>query len=329
MWADQKKFLALALLVVAFMGGCIPSPLPRPAEHTATPIPPGGPSGLECPSFTAFGGLPIPLPIPVPVPGADVQGSPSPVSSLARAMDEALRRAFQQAALRPQYVCFFEIRIEGQSGAFAVYQFSAELGPEAGNRLAEALRGQGIRVGEPGTLTSPGGSILWMELGFPDGAGGGLLGMRNMIWAWVAPEVRGAVEETPEPTSYAPPPPAPTEAPPTVQPAGLAQDADAALRPALEKALGVRLNLTDFAAIGGAGTLVFLTYRPEGTFSLADRGDRLQQELTRVGLSISAIMVSEDEIGIFIQGGRLGDRIVNTGTISVKLDSVGVTLEFP
>ncbi|WP_376792421.1 hypothetical protein [Thermoflexus sp.] len=86
---------------------------------------------------------------------------------------------------------------------------------------------------------------------------------------------------------------------------------------------------TEFTTLtSGAGAQVFLPYRPEGAFSLADLGDRLQQELTRVGLSIAATMVAEDHIGIIVQEGRLGNRSVSGGTIEIQLDSVGVML-FP
>lgn len=299
-------------------GGGAPQPTP-----TAT-RPQAGPAGLECPSFAAFGGLPIPLPAPIPVPGADVRGSPSPVSPLARAMDETLRSAFGSAGFpNPRRSCFFEIRVEERAGAFGIYEFPSPPGTDAGERLRAAL--QGLRVEATATtVTAPGGAMAMLELKYPDKSEGGLLLIGTMAWSWVAPSPEEATVPTVEASS--PPPPAleTPEAPPTVQPTGLAQEVDAVLRPALEGALETRLQLTDFAVVSmGAASQVHLQYHPEGTLALAGRGERLRQALGRIGLS--GVMTAETPEGltVVISEGKLADRSVQGG-ITIRADQVEV-----
>lgn len=157
------------------------------------------------------------------------------------------------------------------------------------------------------------------------------MGLQNMIWAW-ATERAGpieTVEPTQTPGTAPEPSPAPTEAPPTVQPVGLAQEVDAALRPALEKALGVQLALEDFATLTAGGAIqASLSYRPDRAIAYAERVDRLQSELTRVGLTIAATVSTPDQLTLAVQGGRLGNRVVAGGGINIRAEGVEVMLVF-
>lgn len=287
-----------------------PPPVPSPTEVST-------PSTLECPSFSAFGGLPIPLPAPVPLPGADVRGSPSPSSDLARRMDQILRQAFSGSGLAdPRRSCFFEVRAEGKTSVLGIYEFPSPPGADAGDRLKEALERQGVEA-ESMALTSPGGAMVWIGLKYPEGQVGGLLLMERMGWGWIMPaEAVPASPEAPEATEAIVPTPTagPTEAPPTVQPTGLAQEVDAVLRPALERALEVRLRMTDFMVLSmGETTQVNLTYAPEAAISLSGRGERLREELGRIGLSEISTVESPGGIVVSMNKGTVAGRSLQTG----------------
>lgn len=298
----------------------MPVPGPRPAP-TATP------SVEECPTFTAFGRLPVALPIPVPLPGPHVRGSPSPISPLARTMDRTLREAFRQVGLlNPRFSCFFEIQSEGRIGSFVVYDF-AEVTGAAMDGLADALRQGGVQVETPSKITSPAGSLLVMGLKYPDGSDGGLMLMGTVVWGWAVPAAE--VKPAPSPTPGPSPTPSrlePTATPTAVRLTGLAQTVDEALRPSLERSLGVRLNPADFATITmGPASQVHLAYRPAAEISLAGRAEALRQELSRLGLAGVTAVEAPGGITVSFSGGQLAGRaVVGGGGVTVGPTAVEV-----
>ncbi len=246
-------------------------------------------------------------------------------------MDQTLRQAFSGAGLAdPRRSCFFEVRAEGETSVLGIYEFPAPPGAEAGDRLREALERQGVEA-ESMALPSPGGAVVWVGWKYPGGQEGGLLILETMGWGWIGPAGVGpASPEAPEATEaiVPTPTPEPTAAPPTVQPTGLAQEIDTILRPALERALEGRLHVTDFAAVSMEKvSQLLLAYAPEAAISLSGRGERLQEELERIGFSGITFMEMPDTIVISIGGGSVGGRslqsgggiVVSQGRIEVQL----------
>ncbi len=315
--------LLLAVLVSACGGPGTPPSKPTPIPPTPT----SAPESLECPPFSVFA-LPVPLPVPVPVPGANVRGSPSPISPLARDLDRALEQAWREAEPSPpQRRCFFEIQAEGEAGVFVVYEFPSEPASDFADRLSAALRKQGIEA-SPMTVAMPGMVMAMLELRAPDRFEGGLLRMQRMAWAWAAPPGEAGEEATPTPApAETAAPPEPTRAPPTVQPTGLAQEVDESLRPALEKALGVRLQLRDFTVMtmGPGSSTVFLFYAPKGALSWQGREEQVRQALTQLGLQVM-VMGSPEGLDALITGGTLVGRTASGGTIHILSDRVEVNV---
>ena len=252
------------------------------------------------------------------------------MSPLAQDLGRALEQAWREAEPSlPQRRCFFETQAKGRVGVLVVYRFPSEPASDLGNRLTVALQKQGIEA-SPMTMAMPGVVMVMLELRAPGRFEGGLLRMQRMAWAWATPpdEAGEGAGPEPAPTGTAGPRD-PTRVPATVQPTGLAQEVDKSLGPALEKVLGVRLQLREFTVMtmGPASSAVQLFYAPEGKPSWQGQEEQVQQALAQLGLQ-TLVRGSPEGLDVLVTGGKLAGQTATGGTIQVTSQRVEVNVLF-
>lgn len=270
----------------------------RPAALATPPPVARGSIDDICASLSSIGGLGG---FGLPTLPADVslEGAGSPTSALAKDLGGLFDSVLADAGGGDVSArCFYEVQVGEGQGVWVAFELSQRnLPSDFVERIESDLVSKGAEVG--GVFSASAGDQNMIVIGkFPPGMDSALGGLVLIVgnMAFVVTGIGdSASSSAPEPESTTPVPTLPF-AGPLIPPSAMADAIDEAIKPSVEEALGVTLDLEISIATGPSGSS--MSYRIEGEPAV-----NIEDALTQVLEAMGARIVSTSSFGgaLFIE----------------------------